>query len=271
VEEVEMGKPLTESGWKEVVKKHKLSDPGIQTTLADYESYEKRDDPNEFADRLTALKEISEMAGKLKKDKSLAKNSEVITYLGEMLKAAAAETKKLETRKKQYEKEASQGGSKQLDVQVRGINWEGNNMRGFQAFVEFKAPGFKTVTVSKEFKGGVISFDDISIPPEGTMRLITVSKGEATIAPEGVTKYKAPNKGIMHFSATQQHNEVKVKAKSAREATKKAGAKGTVGADFKIFSASGEVYTEGEDKQASEQEVELTVRFAKESFDLKQD
>jgi hypothetical protein len=261
-----MSKYLTEKGWKQIVKKHKVSDKGLQSSLSTYEGYAGRNDPNEYAERITALKDVNDISGKLLKDKTISANSDVTKYLKEMQKAAKSEIKVVLAAKKKYERESAQKGLVTIDVQVFGKNWNDESLRAFKAYVTFAAPGFKKVTVASDFKAGVAGFDDISIPPEGAMKLMAVSTGKAQVAPDGAVRYKIKGKGIMQFDAVQDRDEVKRKATSADEASKKAGATGTAGVDFKIFSAGGEVSSEKERKKVHGQEIEWTVKLAKAGF-----
>jgi hypothetical protein len=265
-----MGKYLTESGWKQIVKKHGAKDDGLQEALGEYEDYEKRDDPNEYSDRLAALKEVNDIAGKLKKDKKLAGDEVtkelIIKHLDGMSKEATAEIKKVFAAKKKYEADSVKSGLKSADVQVTAYNWDGELMRNYQAYVEFVASGFKKVTLGKVFKGGIVSFDDVQIPPEGLMRLTAVSKGAATLAPSGVSKYKLPSNGKLQFEATQEKDEAKLTANSGDEASDKAGATGSAGIDWKIFSAGVEITKEQERKKTHSVGVEYVVKWGKSSF-----
>jgi peptidoglycan hydrolase-like protein with peptidoglycan-binding domain len=90
-----MGNPLTESGLKTVLSKHKIKDNGLQKALA---AYAKLDD-NAHDDCLSGIAQVSKLAEALKKSKEVKSNDDVTDYLDEVLAAASSEEKDVEKEK----------------------------------------------------------------------------------------------------------------------------------------------------------------------------
>jgi peptidoglycan hydrolase-like protein with peptidoglycan-binding domain len=90
-----MGNPLTESGLKAVLTKHKIKDNGLQKALA---AYAKLDD-NAHDDCLSGIAQVSKLAEALKKSKEVKSNDDVTDYLDEVLAAASSEEKDVEKEK----------------------------------------------------------------------------------------------------------------------------------------------------------------------------
>jgi hypothetical protein len=94
-------KHLTELPWKTMVVKQGLKDPGLQKALV---VYAKLDANKEPAKALDALKEISELAIKLKK--TYAAKTDVVEHLEEMVKEVKKTTPTLEAKVNTAEKPA---------------------------------------------------------------------------------------------------------------------------------------------------------------------
>jgi hypothetical protein len=261
---------LTDKSWKAFAAKAKIDGAELSKKLAAYASVPSF----ELADRLEALAEVAKSLDKVvaavKKDKALAANKEVTKYLEAMQKEAVDERRAIEAEKAKAEKEAAKGGLRKVDIQIIARNWDREPMRGYKIFARFKAPGFKEVALGKEIKGGAAEYDDVMLMPEGTVQVMAVSTGKATLAPEATIPFKLPKSGLMVFTAEQEQEEVKVRASSVEEATKKTGVKGEAGIDWKIFSAGVETSAEDERKKGTTIEVEYTVRLGKSSFKLEQ-
>jgi hypothetical protein len=88
-------KHLTEPPWKILVAKHKVKDLGLQKALA---GYDKIDSTREPAPALELIKEIADLAAKLKKANS--SKEEVVAHLDEVIKEAKKTTPVLEARAK---------------------------------------------------------------------------------------------------------------------------------------------------------------------------
>src|SRR5580765_302552 len=91
-------KHLTELSWKAVAVKQGVKDLGLQKALG---AYAKLDAGKEPAKMLEALKEISELAVKLKK--TCASKPDVVDHLDEMVKEVKKSTPALEARIKATE------------------------------------------------------------------------------------------------------------------------------------------------------------------------
>ena len=255
-------KLLTVAGWKAVLAKNKdkvkdLKDAALVAALTRYEKFPE----DATSERRDILDELKDIATALKKDKAVAAAPAVAKYLGDLLVAVANARKKIE-------KDLGAVGMKKIDVQVIVNDWKGEPMGGYEAFVEFKAPGAPVVNLKQEIKGGVVTFNDVSLAPSGTMRLMAVSKGKPSTLPQGVISYDLPSKPIMKFRAEQGAVEIKKRAKSAKEATEKAGLKGTAGIEWKIITVGGEKTSETESKDSYEEEVEFVIRAGTAKFDI---
>ena len=249
---------LTQAGWKAAVAKSKtkdLKDDAFVKALGLYEGF-KEDDTSERRD---ALDDVTSAATALKKDKAVAAVPALVTYLGEVIKAAAAARMKIAA-------DLGKVGMKAIDLQIIAVNWDGEPMGGYEAFVEFKAPGTPTVTLKQEIKGGVVSFNDVSLAPSGTMRFMAVSKGKASLLPVGVVDYDLPAKPIAKFKAVQDSIDVKKRAKSGKEASEKSGLEGEAGVDWKIVKIGGKATSEEESKKTYEEEAEFVMKAGKASF-----
>src|SRR5258708_23485764 len=96
-------KHLTELPWKTIVVKQGVKDPGLQKALI---AYAKLDATKEPAKTLDALKEISELAAKLKK--TYAGKADVVEHLDEMVKEVQKTTPALEAKIKTAEKSTNE-------------------------------------------------------------------------------------------------------------------------------------------------------------------
>lgn len=254
-------KHLTLAGWKDALTKNKvkdvklIKDSELQKALALYEKFKEV----ATSERRDTLDEIISLATPLKKDKAVAAYPGLVKYLGDLLTAATAARVKIN-------KELEKVGMKTADVQIIAVNWDGDPMGGYEALLEFKAPGTPTVALKQEISGGVVSFSKVSLAPSGTLRFMAVSKGKATLLPMGVINYDLSGKAILKFRATQEFSEIKKRAKSAKEATEKSGLKGTAGIEWKIVSVGGEISSESESKNVHEEEVEYVIKVAKATF-----
>jgi hypothetical protein len=253
-------KMLSESNWKTELQKNKtIKDNGLQKLLAAYAHFSEED----TSERRDTCDDISAKALALKKDKAVMALPLVVKYLDGVVAACVNEKKKITADMAKY-------GMKKIKVQFLVTNWDDEPMQGFEAFVEFKAPGSPTVTLKQPISGGVVSFNDVSLPPSGTVRLMAVSTHGAALVPQAVTSYDLPHAAIMKFQAKQNAMELKKAAKSLKEATQKAGVKGTVGVDYKIVKVGGEVSGEVGDRQSFEEDVEFVIKVAKDTFTMKQ-
>jgi len=269
-----MADKLNERSWKAFTAQHKVDGADVMKKL---QAYAKLPDA-EFADRLDALadliKSLDGTVAAVKKDKALAAKKDelkaVSVYLAAMQKEAADERKAVELAKAKAEKEAARSGLQKVDVQIIGKSWNGEPLRGYKIFAEFKAPGFKDVTLAQDIKGGVAQYNDVMVMPVGTARVMSVSTGKAMLAPEGTITFKVPKSGLMVFTAEQEFEEFKLSKMSKKQVTDKFSKKGTAGVDWKIFSAGVEVGSESEEGTGEDTGVEWTVKVGLGTFRLAQ-
>jgi hypothetical protein len=269
-----MADKLNEKGWKAFTVQHKIDGADVTKRLQVY----ARLPDDEFSDRLDALadliKSLDGTVAAVKKDKALAARKDelkaVSVYLAAMQKEAADERKAVELAKAKSEKEAAKSGLQKVDVQIIGKSWNGEPLRGYKIFAEFKAPGFKDVTLAQDIKGGVAQYNDVMIMPVGTARVMSVSTGKAMLAPEGTITFKLPKSGLMVFTAEQEFEEFKLSKMSKKQVTDKFSKKGTAGVDWKIFSAGVEVGSESEEGSGEDTGVEWTVKVGLGTFKLAQ-
>ena len=269
-----MADKLNEKSWKAFTTQHKIDGDAVMKKLQVY----ARLADAEFSDRLDVLadliKSIDGTVAAVKKDKALAAKKEelkaVSAYLAAMQKEAADERKAVELAKAKAEKEAARSGLQKVDVQIIGKSWNGEPLRGYKIYAEFKAPGFKEVTLAQDIKGGVAQYNDVMIMPAGTARVMSVSTGKATLAPEATIPFRLPKSGLMVFTAEQDFEEFKLSKMTKKQVTDKFSKKGTAGVDWKIFSAGVEVGTESEEGTGEDTGVEWTVKVGLGSFKLAQ-
>lgn len=191
---------------------------------------------------------------------ALQKKPDEITFEPEVITISAAEKSKL----------LKGAGWKQVNVIATIVDFMGEPMRGHRVFAEFKAPGVAPVVEGGDVTGGAMSWSGVWLKPEGTLRLMAVSTGEAAMAPEGVTFYQLPQKGPLKFKAMQKSTEVTVTAKTVEEAAKKVGAKGSIGVDYKIIKIGGEVSGEEATKKGEELALTWKVILPVAAFELTQ-
>ena len=163
----------------------------------------------------------------------LQMQADMVTFEPEVIKVSAAEKSQL----------LRKAGWQQRDVIMVIKDFKGEPLRGHRVFAEFKGPN-GTLTEAADVQGGSVIWSNIWLKPEGTVRIMAVSTGQAALAPEGVALYKLPDKGPVKFDVEQQKTEVTVTAKTSEEAASKAGAKGTAGIEFEVIKLGGEVSSE---------------------------
>jgi hypothetical protein len=250
---------LTQAGWKAVLTKNNaVKDNGLLVALARYEKY-----PEEAtSERRDALDQVIRLAGILQKDKAVATLPVVLKYLRDVATAGVNE-------RQQIAKDLGKIGMRTIDIQVMALNWEGVPMNGYLGVAEFKSPGTPTVALKQDIQGGVVSFKGVSLAKSGTLRFIAAPRSPKSLFLQGLIDYTLPSQSIMKFQATQETFEIRKRAKSSKEATEKAGLKGTAGIDFKIVSVGGEKTSESERKDAYEEEVEFVIKAGKPALKLK--
>jgi N-acetylmuramoyl-L-alanine amidase len=172
--------------------------------------------------------------------------------------------------KAQITKILKDSGWKQTNIIITLKDFRGEPLRGHRVFAEFKAPGVAPVAQGGDVAGGSMTWSDVWLKPEGTLRLLAASNGKPAIVPEGVTHYRLPDKGPLKLEAVQKSREVTITAATSAEAAVKVGAKGTVGVDFKIFEVGGEVSGESERKKGTSREISWKIVLPESTFDVSQ-
>jgi hypothetical protein len=265
-----MSDKLTEKSWKAFTTKYKVDSGDMLERLSAYQEISEED----HAEILDALAELAKSLDKIvawvKKSKLLAANKDVAKYLEAMKKEVADERKAVEIAKQKFEKDSAKFGLRKVDIQIIARSWNDEPMRGYKIYAEFKAPGVAAVVLAQDIKGGVAQYNDAMVMPTGSVRVMAVSTGKATLAPERTIPFKLPKGDLMVLTADQDHEEYKVRASSVEEASKKSGLKGEAGIDWKIFSAGVEKTSESETKGSAGVEVEWTVKVGLGSFKLEQ-
>lgn len=151
-------------------------------------------------------------------------------------------------------------GWKKSRVLVTIKNFLGEPLSNHRLFAEFQAPNVATQTHMVDVRGGSAIFSDIWLQPSGTLRLMAVRIGEPAPVPQGVIQYTLPRNNQLRLDAQQEHRDVIVTATSSSEAASKVGAKGTVGVDFEVFSAGGEVSSEESRTRGRTRSLQYTIR-----------
>jgi len=114
-------KLLTESNWKATAQKFKVKDNGLQKALAIYEKL----DEAKFDDRLKAVGAVSQLAGALKKDKTVAVMADVVKYLTSVAAAAESDRGEITKAKASAEKNAALAAKKEQDAAKKDQEKEG--------------------------------------------------------------------------------------------------------------------------------------------------
>jgi hypothetical protein len=161
-------------------------------------------------------------------------------------------------------------GWRQVNVSVTARDFLGAPLSGHKLFAEFKAPGVATVTEAGDIAGGAISWVNVWLKPEGTVRFLAVHLGHPSIVPTGVMFYKLPDHGLLRFQLTQRFTEVTVTASSSEEAAEKIGATGSAGVDFKIFRIGGEITGERGRTTTTTRELSWKIILPQAVFDVGQ-
>lgn len=159
-------------------------------------------------------------------------------------------------------------GWKKSQVVIAIKNFNGEPLLGHKLFAEFKAPKVATQSYAVDIHGGSAIFSDIWIKPSGTLRLMAVSIGTPSLVPQGVIHYSLQKNHQLRFIAMQKPYDVKVTATSSQEAASKVGAKGTMGVDFKVFSAGGEVSGEESRKKGRSRSLQYIIRIPTSTLDI---
>jgi hypothetical protein len=191
--------------------------------------------------------------------KKAAADRAVVKYLDDVLRAATTERKNIDAYLAKF-------GLRKVRLQVNMTNWDGDVMGDRQVFLTFKCPGAPDIQLSKKVFGGILQFNDVELPPRGSIFVEVGSRTGRDEFARDTETYDLPKKPLVLLKIKQEHEEIKKKAKSGLKAAEKAGQKGTVGINWKIFSAGKEITSEKEISKEYEEEVEYTIKLPKGSL-----
>jgi hypothetical protein len=235
--------------WDSILKSWKVKDNGLGKAITAF----RKARGDEFDKRIAALTDISRLAPPFLKIKEFKADPKMVKYINNII-TVAPKWKKQDEEKKE---EADKLGRRKVKIQIVVTNWDGYPLDKYTGIAEFKSPGAPVVKVTDDIDGGVMDIDELDIMPSGTLHFIAIKTRDTDVKIEGATKYDAPMKGVMTFKANQNSRPVTQRAKTIEEATKKLGLKGTIGVEYKLISASGEVSEETETKHGEEHEIEF--------------
>ena len=244
-------KYLTLAGLKAAVAKSEAKDvvdSPLGKALNLLEHYVKDDQMNARRDRLDEVIEAVPAA-----KKQAAADRAVVKYLDDVLRAATTERKNIDTYLAKF-------GMRKVNLVVHMINWDGDTMWDRAVFVTFKCPGAPDITLNKTVKAGKLEFNNVELPPRGSIFVQAMSRSGSDEFARGINNYDLPKKSPVFFHVEQQSREIKKKDKSAEKAAEKAGVKGKVGINWKIFSGEKEVTAEKELTREHEKEEEFTIK-----------
>lgn len=206
------------------------------------------------AKRLALLPKILKLATDFKKSKVVvaagANAAKVVQDLIDVIPVVRKEREKEVI-------ELQKTGACQIDVQFNIKDWTNKSFESATGYVEFESPGLPTIRKIAKLSASGMSIDNVTLRPKGMVGL-RVDTGSRSI--EGSADYEfKPGQDMMRFTAVQHHKTHKTKSKSAFEAVKKFGLKGSLGVEIKVFSAGVEKSSDSEYKEVYESEVEWEI------------
>jgi hypothetical protein len=164
-----------------------------------------------------------------------------------------------------------------VDVQLTLHDFRGRPMEGRAIFVQFHgqdgtvAGGAETLEGTAA-SGGVWTSPDVNIPPQGTMRVMAVSTGDADEPVEGSVRYRLQEgSSTLGFTVRQSFAERTITARSMRAVREQLTAEVNAGIEIEVISIGGSVATEQEETREFETSVEWTVRYGRPAFEFDAD
>jgi hypothetical protein len=147
-------------------------------------------------------------------------------------------------------------------------------MENRQVHIEFECKPKTRITLKGVVSKGVMQFNDLELPPSGSIHVRAFPNQGAKDQATGTKAYDLPKKELVRFEVIQNSKEEKEKAIDESEAVKKLGVTGKAGVDFEIkgvkVNLGSEVTHEGtEKKNAKTKEREFTVILPGESLSIK--
>ena len=160
-------------------------------------------------------------------------------------------------------------GWRQANLTLVIRDFKGEPMLGRRIFAEAQATDVEPQTYAEDVRGGSAIFNNIWLKPSGTLRLMAVSTSGARELPSGVIHYTLPANNQLRIEATQTYRDIEVTATNSQEAAVKAGATGSIGVEFQIFSAGGEITSEETNTQGASVSRRYTVRVPTSTLDIR--
>lgn len=162
---------------------------------------------------------------------------------------------------KAYEKSGAAAGLVEVDISFNAVDFSNTPMGG--AKLELKVDAHpRPIKLAAKLSGGAIRFRGIMIEPSGNANATLSLNRKVAKKMKANLSYKGLKKGnTLLISATEDKKEGKYTVGSGQEAAESAGATGTVGVDFKVFSGSTELTSSRELKKSKSKAVEFTVSY----------
>lgn len=255
---------IDSSAWSKLLKTHKLRDNSLASPMSSYWDCK----PPAYEGRLIALDKLKKGAVKLSRDAKFKAVAEVAEYLGYLLKDIDAALKLTKRDKIKHEANEKRHGAREVDMQFVYVDFLGSPMLSHRAYIEIKAPGRDTITLSKPIKGGVVSFKGIEIMPVGSLRIMAVPTGKAAHVSSGVTTYKLGSSKTLTVRSEEMSKIQRISAGSSAQVAKKIGSKLSAEVDYKILKVGGETYVEGETTTAGNKSISWEVLVPTGAFKL---
>jgi hypothetical protein len=270
-------KYLTLAGLKAAT--NKTSKSGFSQTIISFDPLEKalkvyeQIEENNFKERRDALDGVMKAAADMKKSKFAKDDKDVLKYLDDVLKAAAAEQRKIEADLVKYGMQKV----KKLSVFLLGWKEQGEPMENRQVQIVFDCPSKPEVMFKGRVSRGALHFTNVDLPPDGALYIKAFqSQGADDEAAGRLTSYNISKKQHVRFLAKQAFKEDKYKAATAKEAIKKSGVTGKAGVSFTIkgvgFDLGSEVNIrekEDKDSKSDEKEYQITVPRGRLDIEMK--
>jgi hypothetical protein len=251
----------THKDWPTLQRAHRIAtDDGLGKLLEAFWRLGR----DQHDERLALLPKIQRAARALARSKALADaGPQAATMLESVAALCDAQRREVEREKKAF----AATGAQSVDVQFIIVDWNGKPLRNATGLVVFKSPGVPTVARKARLTGGSLDVNDARLRSSGTVQLHVQPEGNGD-AIVGATDYafKPGAAKVIKFKAVQHAEQLRARAKSIDEVSRKLGVKGSVGADWKVVKIGGEVVGERVDRGALEEEVEWHVKAGLPSF-----
>jgi hypothetical protein len=225
-----------------------------------------RIDADQPAKRLAMLPKILMLATNFKKSKEVvAAGANAVKVVQELINVIPVVHREREREVKEFR----EVGAREVTVHFDVRNWKGKSFRFAEGYVAFEPQGMPSIIKSAELGDSGMVINRVVLAPHGMVALTVYPAGTTRAitgsCPDGYAL--KPGRGnYMQFSAEQNVERHKIKAKSLGDAKKKIGIKGSIGVDFTVFKAGGEITDEYEYSQGYEEEVEWEIEVGVPNF-----